>query len=145
MPASLYAGTSRGSFSAVLVSLGDLTLLAWGHRPLRVVGRQTTLTWDPGLSALRFTLSTGTSPGQDINLSLERVNANRNFTNKIWNVGKFIEFSLKDVSDQEYQALAKSASTIPDRLDQVMRSEGHKRHGAPCCRLLCSLCQRCHP
>lgn len=32
-------------------------------------------------------LPTGTTVGQDLNLSLDRVTANRNFTNKLWNAG----------------------------------------------------------
>ena len=58
--------------------------------------------------ALRFTLATGTSPGQDISLSLERVNASRNFTNKLWNAGKFVLFNLPEdkVDEAEWQRLA---------------------------------------
>lgn len=48
-----------------------------------------------GADALRYTLATGTSPGQDINLSLDRVNSARNFSNKLWNAGKFVLFSLE--------------------------------------------------
>jgi valyl-tRNA synthetase len=48
-----------------------------------------------GADALRFTLATGTSPGQDVSLSMERVNASRNFTNKLWNAGKFVAFALE--------------------------------------------------
>jgi valyl-tRNA synthetase len=48
----------------------------------------------------------GTAPGQDLNLSLDRVNAARNFTNKAWNVGKFIEFNLEKVDDATWAALA---------------------------------------
>lgn len=47
-----------------------------------------------GADALRYTLATGTSPGQDLNLSLDRVNGSRNFTNKVWNASKFVLFSL---------------------------------------------------
>ena len=107
--------------------------------------------------ALRFTLATGTSPGQDLNLrwgkapgpaarlhtlllslhswlpgalaatvrthvdraaptlrplpcrplcSLDRVNASRNFTNKLWNAGKFVLFNLGEADDAEWQRLA---------------------------------------
>lgn len=52
---------------------------------------------DYGADALRFTMATGTAPGQDLNLSLDRVNANRNFTNKLWNIGKFILFNIEKV------------------------------------------------
>jgi valyl-tRNA synthetase len=43
-----------------------------------------------GTDALRFTLLTGSTPGNDTNLSLERVRANRNFANKIWNAARFV-------------------------------------------------------
>jgi valyl-tRNA synthetase len=43
-----------------------------------------------GTDALRFTLITSGSPGSDLNLSLERVEANRNFANKLWNAGRFV-------------------------------------------------------
>ena len=66
-----------------------------------------------GADALRYTLATGTSPGQDLNLSLDRVNGSRNFTNKLWNAGKFVLFALEQagvVQDgeraEEWAALA---------------------------------------
>ncbi len=43
-----------------------------------------------GTDALRFTLLTGSTPGNDMNLSLQRVEANRNFANKIWNAARFV-------------------------------------------------------
>lgn len=42
----------------------------------------------------------GTAVGQDLNLSSERVTAARNFTNKLWNAGKFVLFNLAQVSTQ---------------------------------------------
>jgi valyl-tRNA synthetase len=48
-----------------------------------------------GTDALRLTLLTSGSPGNDLNLSLERVEANRNFANKLWNVGRFVLASLE--------------------------------------------------
>jgi hypothetical protein len=48
----------------------------------------------------------GTTAGQDLNLSLDRVNSNRNFTNKLWNAGKFILFQLDKVDDGEWARLA---------------------------------------
>jgi valyl-tRNA synthetase len=43
-----------------------------------------------GTDALRFTLLVGSTPGNDMNLSLKKVEANRNFANKIWNAGRFV-------------------------------------------------------
>ena len=43
-----------------------------------------------GTDALRFTLITSGAPGNDLNLSLERVEANRNFANKLWNAGRYV-------------------------------------------------------
>ncbi len=43
-----------------------------------------------GTDALRFTLLVGSAPGNDMNLSEKKVEANRNFANKIWNAGRFV-------------------------------------------------------
>jgi len=43
-----------------------------------------------GQDALRFTLLTGSTPGNDMKLSLSRVEANRNFGNKIWQAARFV-------------------------------------------------------
>jgi valyl-tRNA synthetase len=43
-----------------------------------------------GTDALRFTLLVGSTPGNDMNLSLKKVEANRNFANKLWNAGRLI-------------------------------------------------------
>jgi len=59
-----------------------------------------------GCDALRHTLATGSTPGQDVNLSLDRVTSSRNLTNKIWNAAKFLQFGTKDLSVEAYQALA---------------------------------------
>jgi valyl-tRNA synthetase len=47
-----------------------------------------------GTDALRFTLLTGSTPGNDMNLSIERIAANRNFANKIWNAARFLVGNL---------------------------------------------------
>ncbi|NMC85191.1 MAG: valine--tRNA ligase [Anaerolineaceae bacterium] len=49
---------------------------------------------DLGTDALRFTLLVGSTPGKDSNLSLKKVEGNRNFANKIWNAGRFVIGSL---------------------------------------------------
>lgn len=47
-----------------------------------------------GADALRFTLATGNSPGNDMRFSTERVTASRNFANKIWNASRFVQMNL---------------------------------------------------
>ncbi|MGA7677209.1 MAG: valine--tRNA ligase [Dehalococcoidia bacterium] len=48
-----------------------------------------------GTDALRFAVTTGTSPGNDINLGPHRLEAGRNFANKMWNAARFIFQSLE--------------------------------------------------
>ena len=43
-----------------------------------------------GTDALRFTLLVGATPGNDTNVGLKKVEANRNFANKLWNIGRFV-------------------------------------------------------
>ena len=50
-----------------------------------------------GTDALRFSLLTGSTPGNDMNLAEERIVAGRNFANKIWNITRFVT-SLADSS-----------------------------------------------
>eukprot|EP00741_Cyanophora_paradoxa_P000221 tig00000402_g214.t1 len=56
---------------------------------------------DFGTDSLRFTLATSNTPGQDVNLSLERVESNRNFANKMWNAGRFVLSDLAKASQEE--------------------------------------------
>ena len=58
-----------------------------GIDPLEVIDQY-------GADALRFTLATGNSPGNDMRFSDERVQASRNFCNKIWNASRFIQMNL---------------------------------------------------
>ncbi|MBI4732359.1 MAG: valine--tRNA ligase [Chloroflexi bacterium] len=50
-----------------------------------------------GTDALRFTLLVGSTPGQDMNISLKKVEGNRNFANKIWNAGRFVVSAINSV------------------------------------------------
>ncbi len=58
--------------------------------PLQVIDKY-------GTDALRFTLLTSGTPGNDLNLSLDKVASNRNFANKIWNLTRFILSHMADV------------------------------------------------
>jgi len=51
-----------------------------------------------GTDALRFTLLVGSTPGNDTNVSVKRVEANRNFANKIWNAGRFVLSTIDAVA-----------------------------------------------
>lgn len=60
-----------------------------GVNPLEVIDKY-------GADALRFTLATGNSPGNDMRYYEERVEASRNFANKIWNASRFILMNLTE-------------------------------------------------
>ena len=54
-----------------------------------------------GADALRFTLITGNTPGNDMRFREERLEASRNFANKIWNASRFILMNLEDFDYDE--------------------------------------------
>jgi valyl-tRNA synthetase len=64
-----------------------------------------------GTDALRFTLITSGSPGTDLNLSIERVEANRNFANKLWNAGRYTLGAFEKLGPE----CGKAPRTLPDR------------------------------
>lgn len=59
-----------------------------------------------GADALRFALATGSSPGQDVNLSTERLGSARGLTNKMWNAGRLVLRSIDALSPSQRSALA---------------------------------------
>ncbi len=59
-----------------------------GIDPLEVVEKY-------GADALRLTLMTGNAPGNDMRFSWEKVEASRNFANKVWNASRFIMMNLE--------------------------------------------------
>ena len=60
-----------------------------GIDPLEIIAQY-------GADALRFTLATGNSPGNDMRFSDEKVRSSRNFANKIWNAARFILMNLPE-------------------------------------------------
>jgi len=58
-----------------------------GIDPLEIIDKY-------GADALRFTLATGNAPGNDMRFYIERVEASRNFANKIWNASRFTLMNL---------------------------------------------------
>lgn len=59
-----------------------------GIDPLEIIDKY-------GADALRFTLATGNAPGNDMRFSTERVEASRNFANKIWNASRFALMNIE--------------------------------------------------
>ena len=49
-----------------------------------------------GADALRYSLLTGITPGNDVQLSSQRLQSNRNFCNKLWNAARFASMHLED-------------------------------------------------
>ena len=69
-----------------------------------------------GTDALRFSLLTGSTPGNDMNLSMERIAANRNFCNKIWNATRFVVSNLGAAFETGTMTTWNlSGLTMPDR------------------------------
>jgi len=52
-----------------------------------------------GTDALRFSLVVGSSPGNDQNVGVKKVEANRNFANKVWNIGRFVINAVNTVKE----------------------------------------------
>jgi len=78
-----------------------------------------------GTDALRFTMLVGSTPGNDTNVGPKKTEANRNFANKIWNIGRFVLSTLPDDFDRaSYQydpdKLSLADQWIFSRLHQVI-------------------------
>ncbi len=61
-----------------------------------------------GTDALRFTLLVGSTPGNDTNVGIKKVEANRNFANKIWNAGRFVINAIDSLDEAKGQKIALS-------------------------------------
>ena len=93
---SAYAHTGKSPFHTVFIhglvrdSLGRKMSKSLGNGidPLEVIEQY-------GADALRMTLVTGNAPGNDMRFYDERVEANRNFANKVWNASRFIMMNLE--------------------------------------------------
>ncbi len=89
--------TGKAPFDTVLIhglvrdALGRKMSKSLGNGidPLEIIDKY-------GADALRFTLATGNSPGNDMRFSDEKVEASRNFANKIWNAARFILMNLSE-------------------------------------------------
>ncbi|MFI5272332.1 MAG: valine--tRNA ligase [Ktedonobacterales bacterium] len=68
-----------------------------------------------GTDALRFTLATSSTPGNDIKLSVNRIVGNRNFANKIWNAARFVIGQTEGVAAGVPALEAVQPKTLADR------------------------------
>ncbi|MFB5662887.1 valine--tRNA ligase [Alteribacillus sp. HJP-4] len=66
-----------------------------------------------GADALRFFLATGTTPGNDLRFHWEKIEANWNFANKIWNASRFALMNMEGFSKEDINV--KGEKTIADR------------------------------
>ena len=66
-----------------------------------------------GADALRFTLITGNTPGNDMRFIIDKVEANRNFANKLWNATRFVLMNLDD--DMEKATLEGMELQVEDK------------------------------
>ncbi|MCR5733849.1 MAG: valine--tRNA ligase [Lachnospiraceae bacterium] len=76
-----------------------------------------------GADALRLTLITGNSPGNDMRFYYEKVEANRNFANKVWNASRFIMMNMdgKEITKPDASALCTEDKWIISRLNNVVK------------------------
>ena len=89
-----------------------------GIDPLEVIEKY-------GADALRFTLVTGNTPGNDMRFYYERVEGNRNFANKLWNASKFTLMNLDDYDPRFIPE--ESQYTLADKwiLEGLAQTEEH--------------------
>lgn len=86
-----------------------------------------------GADALRFTLVTGNTPGNDMRFYMERVEANRNFANKLWNATRFVlmnldedvldELNIDNLEEEDKWILSKLNETIKEVTDNLNKYE----------------------
>ena len=77
-----------------------------GIDPLEVIDKY-------GTDALRYALTIGTSPGNDMRFSEEKLEASRNFANKIWNAFRFVMMNFDD--DVDFKNVREENYTVADK------------------------------
>ena len=77
-----------------------------------------------GADALRFTLATGNAPGNDMRFYMERVEASRNFANKIWNASRFalMNLTVEENKLPDFEKLELSDKWILSKYNKVVKS-----------------------
>ncbi len=92
---------------------------AWRYDPLYIIDEY-------GTDALRYTLTTSSTPGNDMNLDPRRLEGARNFANKIWQASRFILMNLTEPPPVALQDIDSARLTLEDRwiLSRVHRLSG---------------------
>ncbi len=88
-----------------------------GIDPLEIIAQY-------GADALRLTLITGNAPGNDMRFYTERVEASRNFANKVWNASRFIMMNMEEdeeASPEMPQGLEPADQWILSRFNDVVK------------------------
>ncbi|MCR5024056.1 MAG: valine--tRNA ligase [Lachnospiraceae bacterium] len=88
-----------------------------GIDPLEVIEKY-------GADALRFTIITGNAPGNDMRFSDQKVQASRNFANKIWNASRFILMNIGDnkITEPGEKALEDADRWILCRMNETVKA-----------------------
>ena len=86
-----------------------------GIDPLEIIDKY-------GADALRFTLVTGNSPGNDMRFSTEKVESSRNFANKIWNASRFIQMNLTIDKAELPETLALEDKWILSKFNDLVKA-----------------------
>jgi len=97
---------------------------AWKYDPLYIIEEY-------GTDALRYMLTTSSTPGNDMNLDTRRLEGARNFANKIWQATRFIMMNLGDevpktLAQIDHDPIARDRLALPDRwiLSRINRLSG---------------------
>ena len=87
-----------------------------GIDPLEVIDKY-------GADALRFTLITGNAPGNDMRFYWERVEASRNFANKVWNASRFIMMNMpeENIPDLDASKLTNADKWILSKANDLVK------------------------
>lgn len=78
---------------------------------------------DKGADALRFFLTTNSTPGLDLRFDEKKLDSAWNFINKIWNAARFVQMQLnEDIPRFDFDHLSEVDKWILDRFDQVLEN-----------------------
>ena len=72
-----------------------------------------------GTDALRFTMLVGSTPGNDTNVGPKKTESNRNFANKLWNIGRFVISAIASLDDGQ-RTIDNGQSSTVNRQDYTL-------------------------